>query len=326
MNYQGTNRNGTAARAEGDTPPLRFGLIGLDSPHAPSFTRLFGDGRDGREAPDDRDGHNGRVPGGTVVSAWKGEPAADFPLGRDRVDAFASAVAEMGVTLYGTPEEVAESCDALLVVAADARTHPAHFLRLAPYGKPVYVDTRFALTGADARAMLAAAHAGGCLPLAGSPKRFVPEFREALGAAGRAERIDLTGPLPTQPGHPHLAWYGVHLVDLAVAALGPGCAQVDATAAERTTLTWEDGRVATLGGDSVWSPFTIGRVHAGGREREFVIEAGEPMLTGLLASLVDACDSGVPNVPEAEVLEIVAVVEAAGRSRDLGVPVAPERS
>ncbi|MCX4724846.1 hypothetical protein OG372_20145 [Streptomyces sp. NBC_01020] len=289
-------------------PPLRLGLIGLDSPHAPSFTRLFGDGV------------NGNVPGGTIAAAWKGMVAADFPLGRGRIDSFAREVTELGVPLYATPEQVAEGCDALLVVASDARTHADHFTRLAPFGKPVYVDTRFALTSEDARAMLATAGVHGCLPLAGSPKRFTPEFRRAANR-GRPDRVDLTGPLPTQPGHPFLAWYGVHLVDLAVAALGPGCAQVDASTGERVTLTWPDGRTATLGGEERWSPLTTGRVSGPGGAAEFTIEAGPPMLTGLLTSIVDACRTGTPNVPEAEVLDIVAIVEAAHRSRTSGAPV-----
>ncbi|WP_406458504.1 hypothetical protein OG782_36390 [Streptomyces sp. NBC_00876] len=293
---------------KGPAAPVRFGLIGLDSPHAPSFTRLFADGI------------NGEVPGGRVVSAFKGRAAADFPPSRDRIDGFADEVAGLGVELRETPEEVAEASDALLVVAADARTHPDYFTRLAPFGKPVYVDTRFALSTADARSMLATAHAHGCLPLAGSPKRFTPEFRSAL-TSFRPRRIDLTGPLPTQPGHPGLAWYGVHLVDLAVAALGPGCVNVDARRGRRTTLTWPDGRVATLGGDAQWSPFTQVRVSDGQEARELTIEAGPPMLTGLLASLVSACRTGRPNVPEAEVLDIVAIVEAARRSRVADAPV-----
>ena len=292
------------------TTPLHFGLVGVDSSHAPAVTRLLGGGV------------TGAVPGATITAAWKGEAARDFPPGRDRIDPLAREVAELGVPFCGTPEEVAERCDALLVVASDARTHPGLFTRLAVLGKPVYVDTRFALTTREARDMLMAASAHGCLPLAGSPKRFTEEFRTAL-AGGPVDRIDLTGPLPTQPGHPVLDWYGVHLVDLAVAALGPGCVGVDAPEGGPATLSWADGRVATRGGEEEWSPLTTGRLEGPDGERHFTIEAGPPMLTGLLASIVDACRSGVPNMPRAEMLEIVAVVEAARRSRASGTPVTP---
>ncbi|MDI2033729.1 Gfo/Idh/MocA family protein [Paenarthrobacter nitroguajacolicus] len=315
--------------------PIRFGLIGVDSPHAPSFARLFGDGFDGA------------VPGGTVTHAWKGVPASDFPLGRDRVDDFADQVAALGVTLCDSPEAVAEACDALLIVASDARMHPEYFKRVVGYGKPVYVDTRFAPTLAEARAMLTLADASGTLVLAGSPKRFTPEFRAAV-SSGRPRRVVLDGPLPTQPGHPGFSWYGVHLVDLAVAALGPGViaegAIVDAGAAAaavrdadgasdrsggappsycslKATIRWVDGREAVLGGDVEWSPQTTGHLEPRMDGSAFSIEAGESMLAGLLEGIVESVRTGTPNVPWAEILDIVALVEAINRSLDTGSPV-----
>jgi predicted dehydrogenase len=290
--------------------PLRFGLVGVDSPHAPSFARLLGDGR------------SGAVRGARVSWAWRGAAAPDFPLARDRIDDLAADVSALGVPWCASPEEVAERCDAVLVVASDARTHPDYFRRVARFGKPVYVDTRFALTTADARAMLDAAHESGAIPLAGSPKRFTPELRHAVSRGLPAEGIDLVGPLPTQPGHPVLDWYGVHLVDLAVAAMGPGCVRVDAVDGRPVTLTWDDGRTATLTGKPQWSPTTRGSIRTpDGRGRDLAIHAGEPMLTGLLEALVTACRTGVPTVPLDEVLTVVAVVEAARESRRRGEPV-----
>ncbi|MBP2268867.1 putative dehydrogenase [Pseudarthrobacter sp. PvP004] len=299
--------------------PIRFGLIGVDSPHAPSFTRLFGNGIDGV------------VPGGTVTHAWKGEASSDFPLSRDRIGSFADEVSGLGVTMCDSPEAVAEACDALLIVSSDARTHPRYFERVVRYGKPIYVDTRFAPTLAEARRMLAQARASGSLVLAGSPKRFTPEFQRALGSA-TARQVWLDGPLPTQPGHPGFAWYGVHLVDLAVAALGSvatrtGKAMVDAegpgTAVRPTSVTvrWGDGRVATLSGESEWAPHTLGRIETTEGLATFSIEAGPPMLVGLLEDIVESCRSGRPNVPLPEILSIVAIVEATNRSLETGVPV-----
>ncbi|MFI2566536.1 Gfo/Idh/MocA family protein [Paenarthrobacter sp. NPDC018779] len=291
--------------------PIRFGLIGVDSPHAPSFTRLFGNGFDGT------------VPGGTVTHAWKGVPASDFPLSRDRNDDFAAQVAALGVALCDSPEDVAQACDALLIVASDARTHPDYFRRLVEFGKPVYVDTRFAPTLPEARTMLALADASGTLVLAGSPKRFIPEFLAASG--GPVRRAVLNGPLPTQPGHPGFSWYGVHLVDLAVAALGPGIiaegVTVDASTAGSATIRWADHREAELSGEPEWSPVTSGRLESATGETAFSIEAGPAMLTGLLEGIVHAVRTGEPNVPPAEILDIVALVEALNRSLDTSAPV-----
>ena len=292
--------------------PLRFGLIGVDSAHSVQFTRLLGDGR------------TAAVPGGTIVGAWRGPTVADFPPSRDRNDQLAAEVAGLGVPLLDSPEAVAEASDALLVVASDSRTHPGYLRRLGRYGRPVYVDTRFAPTRREAVQVLEHATADGCLVLAGSPKRFTPEFRGALTAAGDAERIDLDGPLPEQPHHPFLAWYGVHLVDLAVAAFGPDCASVDASG-DRVTLTWADGRIAVLGGDAEWHPVTRGVIGSPTGSTAFEIEASAEMLAGLLASIVSACRSGIPTVPPAEIVATVAIVEAAARSRALGMPVALPR-
>ncbi|RXZ48686.1 gfo/Idh/MocA family oxidoreductase [Agromyces fucosus] len=292
--------------------PLRFGLIGVDSAHSVQFTRLFGDGR------------SGMVPGGSIVAAWQGPTVADFPPSRDRNDQLADEVAGLGVPWLDSPEAVAEASDALLVVASDSRTHPGYLRRLSPLGKPIYIDTRFAPTRQEAIEMLEQASADGCLVLAGSPKRFTPEFRRALAAAGDAERIDLDGPLPEQPHHPFLAWYGVHLVDLAVAALGPDCATVDATG-DRVVATWADGRVAVLGGDAEWHPVTRGVIDSPTGSQAFAIEASEGMLVGLLTSIAASCRSGLPTVPPAEIVATVAIVEAAARSRADGVPVDLQR-
>lgn len=296
--------------------PLRFGLIGVDSPHAPSFTELLGDGS------------TGAVRGGTVTHAWKGEAAADFPPSRDRIDDFERQVSELGVSMCDSPEHVARECDALLLVASDTRTHRAYFDRVVGFGKPIYVDTRFATSLDDARSMLASARDSGALVLAGSPKRFTPEFA-AAAAAGPAQRISLTGPLPTQPGHPGLAWYGVHLVDLAVAALSTGTdlagATVEATPEVGGRLCVNihctDGRSVVLGGEDRWSAFTTGVLERTDGTTEFSIEAGPPMLVGLLEGIVASCRSGSPNVPPAEILAIVAIIQAAQQSLETLNPV-----
>lgn len=294
----------------GVTAPIRFGLIGVDSPHAPSFITLFSDG------------HTGAVPGGTITAAWKAPTSLDFPPSANRNDDFARTVAELGVPVLDSPALVDAAVDAFLVVASDSRTHPDLVHALLGFGKPIFVDTRFAPARAQAQAMLAAAQAADVLLLAGSPKRFTPEFRGALGR-GRVESIALHGALPEQPGHPGLSWYGVHLVDLAVAALGPGCVRVDARS-ERITLHWADGRSASLGGPPEWDAHTVGTVRADGVERSFDIVAEEAMLVGILGSVVASVRSGTANVPPVEILETVSIIESANAAlAERGVRTVP---
>ena len=283
--------------------PLRFGLIGVDSSHALQFTRLFRDGL---------------VADGVVTTAWRGPEAEDFPPGR-RAEAHATELPGLGVQLLDSPEAVAEASDALLVVSADARTRLAQFARVAPFGLPVYPDTRFSAGVEETERMLRIADETGTLVLSGSPKRFTPGFRPVRETAG-IERLDLTGALVEQPGHEGLAWYGVHLVDLAVAAFGPGCRLVEPD--ERgLRLIWDDGRIATIAGPAEWVSWTSGTARRGDARIEFAIEANANMLTGLLDSIVAACRTGLPNITPAEIREISAIVAAGSAALRSGAPV-----
>jgi len=280
--------------------PIRFGLIGVDSPHAVSFTRLFGDGI------------HGAVSGGTIAAAWQDDVDAAFPPSLRGPD-HAAALMKAGVELLGSPEELADAVDAVLIVAADARRHASLFERVAATGKPIYVDTRFATTRGDAEHMLAQADRSGSLVLAGSPKRFTEEFRAARACVRVVEHARITGALPVQPGLPGLQWYGVHLVDLAVAAFGPGLQDVSASGG-RYRLRWNDGRLAAIGGPVEWGPETRGDLRGDdGAQASFRIIAEERMLTGLLHALVDAIRTDVPIVPVDEILDIVTAVERGSR-------------
>ncbi|MCT9819334.1 gfo/Idh/MocA family oxidoreductase [Microbacterium sp. W1N] len=291
-----------------DAAPLRFGLIGVDQSHATQFADLLGDGR------------SGRVPGALVAAAWQAPTSEDFPPSRDRNAAQAAALGERGVPLLDTPEAVAAASDVLLILTSDARTHPALLGRVSVLGKPVFVNTRFALTGIAAREALATARAHGCLVLSASPKRFTPAFQATIRAVAAPREVRLEGPLPEQPHHPFLAWYGVHLVDLAVTALGPGWTVVDATG-PGVRITWSDARCATLRGDDEWGPLTRGVVRGPDGERAFDIEVGPDLHVGLLEAIIRAVHMGRPWNTDAEILAIVGIVEAAALSRERGEPV-----
>lgn len=291
------------------TDPLRLGLIGVDSSHALSFDRLLGDGR------------TGEVPGAVISSAWRGPTSLDLPPSRKRNDANAEELQARGLTMADAPEQVADDADALLLVTADVRTRRAQFERIVGLGLPVFVDTRFATTAHDAKEMLDAAERAGCLVLGGSPKRFAAGFHDRELRPARA--VDLTGSMVTQPGHPGLAWYGVHLVDLAVALLGVGCRRIEPVAG-RLVLTWQDGRTASIGGPAEWGEWTRGSVTLADAVQEFEIKAQPGMLGGILRSIIEACRTGVPNIPAAEILEITTLVQAGTAALERGAAVEVE--
>ena len=274
---------------------IRFGIVGMDSPHAVSFAELIDGG-----APE-----LGDV---ALAGAWANAPSADMPHSIERIDGFRAELAARGTPIFDSLEELATQCDALLLVAVDSRSHAQLFLDLLPFGLPIYVDTRFAAAVRDADYMLERARAAGVMALGGSPKRFAPAFVAA--ARGDVERIELSGPMPSAAPFTAIEWYGVHMVDLAIAALGPGCSSVESMAEESFRLEWTDGRAATITGSRTWGPRTTGVVHTGYERRPFEIFAGEELYVPLLQSIRSACRNGVPNVPPQELRDSVAVVEA----------------
>lgn len=284
---------------------LRFGIVGLDSPHASSFARLLNNGRLDERFP-------ARV---RVSAAWANEPSSDFALSIERQPQIIQNVVDLGVPILPQLSQLNEHCDAFLLVAVDVRTHPVLLQMLAPFGKPVYVDTRLAPSLTSGQTMLALAASADVTLHGGSPKRFAESFTRALAPDMRG--LDLWGPMPIKAPFDGVAWYGVHMIDMAVAAMGVGCVSVRATRGEHETfeLLWQDGRTVTIRALPNWGPRTGGVVHDSDGSKPFEVYASDEMLLPLLASIIDGCVTGQANVPGPELAETVAIIEAANRAR-----------
>lgn len=156
---------------------LSIGMIGLDTSHAVAFTRLLHDAD-----------HPHHVPGGRVVCAWPGG-SPDFELSISRVERFTREMAEeFGVRIVETPEQVAERCDAVMLEAADGRAHLELFRRIAPYGKPVFVDKPLAAGVRDAEEILRLAERYGVPIMSCSALRFAGGLASAGGCGGETVR------------------------------------------------------------------------------------------------------------------------------------------
>ena len=163
-----------SARHERKT--LSIGMVGLDTSHAVAFTRLLHD-----------ENHPHHVPGGRVVCAFPGG-SPDFELSISRVGRFTREMAEdYGVRIVESPERVAESCDAVMLEAADGRAHLELFRRIAPYGKPVFIDKPLAASARDAEEILRLAELHRVPVMSSSALRFADGLdRRAGGGADAA--------------------------------------------------------------------------------------------------------------------------------------------
>lgn len=331
---------------------LAIGMVGLDTSHAVSFTRLLHDER-----------HPHHVPGGRVVCAWPGG-SSDFELSISRVGRFTREMAEtFGAEIVASPEEVAERCDAVMLLAADGRTHPGLFRRIAPYGKPVFIDKPLAVSSRDAEEILRLAErhrvpvmscsslrfalgperwAGGGVDSATAPRASGSPASDGSGPARSAGRTsadgdaaaeeasiygaddavtgaDVFGPMPFQPPQPGYFWYGIHAVEMLYAVFGPGCAEVSAIAAgdhELIVGVWADGRIGTVRGNRTGSGAFGALIHHGDR-RDLVEPPADYMLlyAALLGRVLELFRTGRPAVAPHETFEIIRFLEAANESR-----------
>jgi len=290
-----------------------IGMIGLDTSHVSAFTKLLND-----------PSNEFHVPGGTVAAAYPGG-SADFALSSSRVGGYTKELREQyGVEIVDSPEAVAERSDVLLLESVDGRVHLEQFRRIAAYGKPVFVDKPFAVSYADARAILELAAKHQVTFMSCSALRYAEGLTQALAQTELGDIIgaDAFGPMELQETQPGLFWYGIHTVDMIYRALGRGCVQGQAVSNGSHDIAvgeWEDGRLGAVRGNRKGNKRFGGAVHRlEGTAYIDVAAYAKPYYASLLEQIMAMFDSGKPGIEPEETLEIIRFIEAANESRASG--------
>ncbi|HEX6971094.1 MAG TPA: Gfo/Idh/MocA family oxidoreductase [Limnochordia bacterium] len=296
---------------------MKLGMIGLDTSHCPAFTELLNN----TENP-----HH--VPGGRVVAAFPGGSQEMAPS-RDRVERFTAQLADQyGVKILDSIEAVAAEVDAVFLESVDGRQHREQFARIAPFGKPVFIDKPLATSVDDARAIFELADRYGSPVLPCSSIRFARGIEE-LGEGRHIIGCEAFGPAPVLPDFPALFWYGIHTAEVLFAKMGTGCREVVARRSENADVVtgrWEDGRIGTLYGYRIAKVSTFGAtLFTDGGVAQGTAGSDPPYYALMLPHVLRFFATGEAPIPREETLEIVAFLEAANRSRESGEPVILER-
>ena len=114
---------------------IRVGIIGLDTSHAPAFTRLL-------NAADDPEW----ISGAKVVAAVP-QGSHDIESSVSRVPEYTTAVKKYGVKIVDTVEILVEQVDAVLLESNDGRVHLEQVVPVLAAGKPVGQDVPYAAMG-----------------------------------------------------------------------------------------------------------------------------------------------------------------------------------
>jgi len=293
-------------------PPIRVGVIGLDTSHAPAFARLMNESKD-----------DPSVTGCKVVAAYpKGSP--DIKSSTDRVPEYTRIYQDMGIEIVDSIPALLEKVDCVCLETNDGRPHLEQVLPVLKAGKACFIDKPIAGSLTDAVAIFEASKHYKTPVFSSSSLRYVPGAIDArAGKFGEILGCDAFSPASLEKTHPDLFWYGIHGVELLFTTMGTGCETVTRAHTDGLDVVvgiWQGGRIGTFRG--IREP---GKGGYGGRAFGTKQNADLGTYAGykpLVVDIVKFFKTKEPPVAEAETLEIYAFMEAADESkRQGGVPV-----
>lgn len=301
---------------------LKLGMIGLDTSHVPEFAVLINDPT-----------HPYHVPGGKIEVAYPGIPSADLEISYGRVEKFTNELrSRFGVSILDSAEAVAEQSDAVLLMSVDGRVHLELFKKIAPLGKPVFVDKPFAVSSKDAEEMFAIAARYQVPLMSCSSLRYAEELETEL-LRGKDDVIlgaDCYGPVEFEPPLPGYYWYGIHTVEMLYRIMGRGCVSLTVTGNEHYDSivgVWQDGRIGTIRGNRKGNWQYGALIHrTEGTGFVDVSYDGKPIYAGMLEKIMHMFQTGQSAIEADETLEIIRFLECANESRHSGATVHLKRN
>jgi hypothetical protein len=292
---------------------LKLGIIGTDTSHAIAFTEIINDIN-----------HPYHVTGGKVIAAYPGG-SPDFLLSITRVEEYMDHLrGKYSVQRLESPEEVAASCDAILLESADGRVHLEQLQRIASFGRPVFIDKPLALSYKVAIEIQEVATLYAIPIMSSSALRYADDLVENLAYHGRTgiTGAEVAGPLNVEPTQSYYYWYGIHAAEMLYTIMGPGCVEVSVTVNEDHDLLtgqWKDGRIGTArcnrNGNNQFSA-VIRRGHD--ISLVDIQSAVKPFYASLVEQIMAFFNSGQSPIAWQETLEIIRFLEAAEQSRQQG--------
>lgn len=286
------------------SPPLRAGMIGLDTSHVPAFTRIFNNPQSEGEFAVLR-----------IVAGYPG--GTDIPASANRVEGFTNQLREMGVEIVDTIPELLEKVDVVLIESVDGRIHLEEAIPVIKAGKPLFIDKPAGGTLADTIAIYEFAKQHNVPCFSSSSLRYAPALQEILasGDVGEIAGAATWGPCSYQPGTPDLFFYGVHGVEMLYALMGTGCQSVTRIQTADTDLVtgvWDGGRIGTYRG------IRKNKAEFGG----VVFGSKQIVNVGRSGGYADLCReigrffrTNESPVPAEETIELFAFMEAADESK-----------
>ncbi|MYL55939.1 gfo/Idh/MocA family oxidoreductase [Virgibacillus halodenitrificans] len=299
---------------------INIGMIGLDTSHVVSFTKLLHDQKE-----------DYYVKGGRIITAFPGG-SPDLPLSRNRLETFTKEIEETyQVNIVDSLQTVVENSDAILLESVDGGLHLKQLKEIVSYQKPIFIDKPFSLSSQDAEEMIALASKNGTPIMSTSALRFAVELQSVL-KENQGQLIigaDCFGPMHIEVNPPGLFWYGIHTIEMLYTIMGIGVNEVTTVSNKDydvVTASWRDGRFGSVRGNRVGNEKFGAIIHYENKSEFVDIKTeGKPYYASLLEEIISFFRKGTSIVPLTETLEIIYFIEAVNKSRDTRSPVKLEK-
>ncbi|WP_045521362.1 Gfo/Idh/MocA family protein [Neobacillus niacini] len=289
---------------------LKIGMIGLDSSHCIEFTKLLNDTH-----------HPFHVNGGVIHAVYPFF-SENLPISKNRVQQFKETL-ELNFDLHmaHSIQELAQSCDAILITAVDGDKHLALFKELLPYKIPVFIDKPLTLSLEEAEEIFSLSQKYQIPVMSCSSLRFAESFyKHLVQLQEEVKSLYVHGPLPMQENIPGYFWYGIHVVEMVIAAMGTKVKNINVfknSQYETIVFEWNDGRHAVIHGEYEWHPRFGVTLHTDQCFYNADIEKDvKPFYASLLEEIVCFFKTRNSPVPAEETLEIISLCSQINKIRN----------
>lgn len=286
---------------------MKIGMVGLDTSHCVAFTRILND-----------ESYQYHIPGARVIGAYPGGSEL-FSLSRDRVAGFTAELRDTyGVSLYERIGDLVADVEAIFLESVDGRQHWPQFQQMA-VGKPVFIDKPFAVSTADARAIIKLAQETGTPIMSASSLRYARGIGDLVSRDETVISGEAFGPAAILADYPGLFWYGIHSAEILFAFMGVGCERVRCLPYQDMDVIigeWEDGRLGVVRGTRFEKNEFGCVIHTRAGARAGVALGTPPNYFLLLQQVMQFFETGISPIDMGETFGITSFLEAANASRE----------
>lgn len=285
--------------------PIKIGIIGLDTSHAPAFAKYF----------------NVTDTSGSfrVVAAYP-HGSKDIESSVSRIPKYTEEVKGYGVSIVESIQKLLEMVDVVLLETNDGRLHKEQAFQVLQAKKPVFIDKPIAASLTDALAIYNRAREMNVPVFSASSLRYMKTAQGVRyeNTIGKVLGADTYSPATLEPHHPDFFWYGIHGVEILFTVMGPGCESVTRFNKDNMDVVvglWSDGRIGTFRGTREGKHDYGGTAY--GSNGNLVLGPFDGY-DGLAIKIAEFFKTKKSPVADQETLEIYAFMEAAHESKRKG--------